>query len=124
MPTCCPGSGRITLTLFQCGDYARLERAVADALRETVGPDEARVLESRLLSRYRPPFKMPPPKRAAGIASSFSRQLLIPCAPEPRPVPLLPRPRDDDAHALWPNDGWTGFQGGTATTDLIDILDT
>src|SRR5258706_10580816 len=22
------------------------------------------------------------------------------------------------------NDGWTGFQGGTATTDLIDILDT
>src|SRR3989475_12551811 len=23
-----------------------------------------------------------------------------------------------------PNDGWTGFQGGTATTDLIDILDT
>jgi len=23
-----------------------------------------------------------------------------------------------------PNDGWTGFQGGTATTDVIDILDT
>jgi hypothetical protein len=40
-------------------DYARLERAVADALRETVGPDEARVLESRLLSSYRPPFNMP-----------------------------------------------------------------
>jgi hypothetical protein len=40
-------------------DYARLERAVADALRETVGPDEARVLETRLLSDYRPPFSMP-----------------------------------------------------------------
>src|SRR3989475_9217056 len=46
--------------LIPVEDYARLERAVADALRETVGPDEARVLESRLLSRYRPPFKMPP----------------------------------------------------------------
>src|SRR2546426_6554769 len=46
--------------LIPVEDYARLERAVADALRETVGPDEARVLESRLLSRYRPPFEMPP----------------------------------------------------------------
>jgi hypothetical protein len=41
-------------------DYVRLERAVADALREMVGPAEARVLESRLLSRYKPPFTMPP----------------------------------------------------------------
>src|SRR5580692_5010949 len=40
-------------------DYGRLERAVADALRETVGEEEARVLEGRLLSDYRPPFKMP-----------------------------------------------------------------
>jgi len=40
-------------------DYARLERAVDDALRETVGPDEARVLESQLLSRYLPPYSMP-----------------------------------------------------------------
>lgn len=39
--------------------YARLERAVTDALRETVGPEEARVLEGRLLSDYRPPFDMP-----------------------------------------------------------------
>ena len=46
--------------LIPVEDYARLERAVDDALRETVGPDEARVLESRLLSRYRPPFSMPP----------------------------------------------------------------
>jgi hypothetical protein len=45
--------------LIPVEDYARLERAVADALRETVGPDEARVLESRLLSYYRPPFNMP-----------------------------------------------------------------
>jgi len=45
--------------LIPVEDYARLERAVADALRETVGPDEARVLESRLLSHYRPPFNMP-----------------------------------------------------------------
>jgi hypothetical protein len=40
-------------------DYARLERAVADALQEVVGPDEARALESRLLSGYREPFAMP-----------------------------------------------------------------
>ena len=45
--------------LIPVEDYARLERAVNDALCETVGPDEARVLESRLLSRYRPPFNMP-----------------------------------------------------------------
>jgi hypothetical protein len=46
--------------LIPVEDYALLERAVDDALRETVGPDEARVLESQLLSRYRPPFNMPP----------------------------------------------------------------
>src|ERR671931_1833022 len=40
-------------------DYARLERAVADALRETVGAEEASVLEGRLLSDYREPFAMP-----------------------------------------------------------------
>jgi MEDS: MEthanogen/methylotroph, DcmR Sensory domain len=45
--------------LIPVDDYARLERVVAEALRETVGPDEARVLESRLLSQYRPPFNMP-----------------------------------------------------------------
>jgi hypothetical protein len=45
--------------LIPVEDYARLGRAVAEALRETVGPDEARVLESRLLSDYRPPFEMP-----------------------------------------------------------------
>jgi hypothetical protein len=45
--------------LIPVEDYARLERAVADAMRETVGPDEARVLETRLLSQYRQPFDMP-----------------------------------------------------------------
>ena len=45
--------------LIPVEDYARLERAVADALQETVGPSEARVVESRLLSQYRPPFNMP-----------------------------------------------------------------
>ena len=45
--------------LIPVEDYARLERAVADGLRETVGPDEARDLESRLLSDYQQSFKMP-----------------------------------------------------------------
>lgn len=45
--------------LIPVEDYARLEHAVADALRETVGPDEATVLEDRLLSEYRPAVKMP-----------------------------------------------------------------
>jgi hypothetical protein len=46
--------------LIPVEDYARLERAVADALRETVGPEEARVLETRLLAEYRQPFDVPP----------------------------------------------------------------
>ncbi len=45
--------------LIPVEDYARLERAVAAALRETVGANEAGVLESRLLSGYQPPFDMP-----------------------------------------------------------------
>ena len=48
--------------LIPVEDYARLERAVADALRETVGADEAHVLETRLLSDYRPPLNMPRPQ--------------------------------------------------------------
>jgi hypothetical protein len=48
--------------LIPVEDYARLERAVADALRETVGPDEARVLEGQLLSRYPAAFQMPRPQ--------------------------------------------------------------
>jgi len=45
--------------LIPVENYSRLENAVGDALRETVGPDEALVLESRLLARYQPPFDMP-----------------------------------------------------------------
>ena len=45
--------------LIPVEDYARLERAVADALQETVGANEARVLESRLLGDYPQPFVMP-----------------------------------------------------------------
>src|SRR5580700_5906678 len=45
--------------LIPVEDYTRLERAVADALRDTVGPDEARVLEGKLLSQYPGPLSMP-----------------------------------------------------------------
>jgi DNA-binding NarL/FixJ family response regulator len=45
--------------LIPVEDYARLERAVADALRDTVGPDESRVLEGQLLARFPGPFHMP-----------------------------------------------------------------
>ena len=45
--------------LIPVEDYARLERAVADALCDVVGPDEARVIETQLLSRYLPPCNMP-----------------------------------------------------------------
>jgi hypothetical protein len=46
--------------LIPVEDYSRLEAAVAEALRETVGPDEAIVLRDRLLSHYQAPFQMPP----------------------------------------------------------------
>jgi hypothetical protein len=45
--------------LIPVEDYARLERAVADALRDTVGAEEARVLENQLLDDYRQPLEMP-----------------------------------------------------------------
>lgn len=45
--------------LIPVENYARLERAVADALRETVGPDEARTLVGQLLAKYEAPLKMP-----------------------------------------------------------------
>jgi DNA-binding NarL/FixJ family response regulator len=48
--------------LIPVEDYARLERAVADALRDTVGPDESRVLEGQLLARFPGPFHMPRPQ--------------------------------------------------------------
>jgi hypothetical protein len=45
--------------LIPVEDYARLERAVSDALRETVGPDESTVLQNQLLMNYSSPFQMP-----------------------------------------------------------------
>jgi hypothetical protein len=54
-----PRLGQNHSHLIPVEDYARLERAVADALRETVGADEARVLEQQLLSRVPSPFQMP-----------------------------------------------------------------
>jgi len=45
--------------LIPVEDYARLEIAVADALRDTVGADEARVLEERLLQNHPAGFHMP-----------------------------------------------------------------
>jgi MEDS: MEthanogen/methylotroph, DcmR Sensory domain len=54
-----PRLGQNHSHLIPVEDYARLERAVADALRETVGADEARILEQQLLSGYSAPFQMP-----------------------------------------------------------------
>jgi hypothetical protein len=45
--------------LIPVEDYARLERAVAEALRQTVGPVDADVLEKKLLERYAAPLAMP-----------------------------------------------------------------
>jgi hypothetical protein len=45
--------------LIPVEDYTRLENAVADAIRDTVGSDEARVLEGRLLTGYPSRFNMP-----------------------------------------------------------------
>jgi MEDS: MEthanogen/methylotroph, DcmR Sensory domain len=71
--------------LIPVEDYVRLEHAVADALRETVGPNEARVLESQLLSRYQAPFNMP---RAQALLLAL-RQVLPEVA-----GPVLQRSRD------------------------------
>jgi hypothetical protein len=54
-----PRLGQNHSHLIPVEDYARLERAVADALRDTVGAAEARVLEQQLLSRYPSQFQMP-----------------------------------------------------------------
>jgi hypothetical protein len=64
--------------LIPVEDYARLERAVAEALRETVGADEARVLESRLLAQYEAPFNMP---RAQALLLALRQALPAVAAP-------------------------------------------
>ncbi|MEO7859241.1 MAG: hypothetical protein ABIU05_02165, partial [Nitrospirales bacterium] len=48
--------------LIPVEDYARLERAVADALRDTVGADEAYSLEHHVLSQFPEPLRMPRPQ--------------------------------------------------------------
>lgn len=54
-----PRLGQNHSHLIPVEDYARLERAVADALRETVGADDAQVLEAQLLTKGPSPLKMP-----------------------------------------------------------------
>jgi hypothetical protein len=54
-----PRLGQNHSHLIPVEDYARLERAVAQALRETVGVDEARILEEQLLPNYSAAFQMP-----------------------------------------------------------------
>jgi len=55
-----PRLGTSHSQLIPVEHYARLESAVAEALRELVGDDEARVLERRLLAEYPQPIEMPP----------------------------------------------------------------
>jgi hypothetical protein len=54
-----PKLGQNHSHLIPVQDYTRLERAVAEALREIVGPVEASVLEQKLLEHYAPPLAMP-----------------------------------------------------------------
>jgi hypothetical protein len=54
-----PRLGQNHSHLIPVEDYARLERAVAQALRDTVGPNDAQVLEEQLLSRFSAKFHMP-----------------------------------------------------------------
>ena len=54
-----PRLGQNHSHLIPVEDYARLERAVAEALRETVGTDQAHILEQQLLARAPSPFQMP-----------------------------------------------------------------
>jgi hypothetical protein len=57
-----PRLGQNHSHLIPVEDYARLERAVTNALRETVGVAEAGVLEGRLRGRYEGSLKMPRPQ--------------------------------------------------------------
>jgi hypothetical protein len=54
-----PRLGQNHSHLIPVEDYARLERAVSNALRQTVGANDARVLEQHLLATYSHEFKMP-----------------------------------------------------------------
>jgi hypothetical protein len=54
-----PRLGQNHSHLIPVEDYVRLERAVSDALRQTVGATDAAVLEQQLLATYSRAFQMP-----------------------------------------------------------------
>jgi hypothetical protein len=54
-----PRLGKNHSHLIPVEDYARLERAVSGALRQTIGANDARVLEQHLLANYSHSFQMP-----------------------------------------------------------------
>jgi MEDS: MEthanogen/methylotroph, DcmR Sensory domain len=54
-----PRLGQNHSHLIPVEDYARLEHAVGEALRLTVGANDARILEQQLLANYSQAFKMP-----------------------------------------------------------------
>jgi hypothetical protein len=83
--------------LIPVDDYGRLERAVADALRNTVGADEAIVLERRLRSRYQPPFNMPPAQALLLALRQFLPTLAEPVLQLSRELYALSGPPDDFA---------------------------
>ena len=64
--------------LIPVEDYAHLERAVAEALRETVGAEEARALEGQLLADYQQPLNMP---RAQALLLALREALPAVAAP-------------------------------------------
>lgn len=112
-------------------DYARLEEAVAEALRETVGADEARVVEERLVSDYRPPLSMP---RAQMLLLGL-RQMLPTVADtvlqRSRKLYAASGPRMTSQRIARPRN-WSGLRGAegddafasTAAMELMSILDT
>lgn len=57
-----PRLGQNHTHLIPVEDYARLERAVANALRETVGPVQAAVIEGQILTGFNAPFSVPRPQ--------------------------------------------------------------
>ena len=63
--------------LIPVEDYARLERAVADALRDTVGPDEARSLKVTCSPGIRQSSACPEPKRCCWRCVRFFQLSLI-----------------------------------------------
>ena len=116
--------------LIPVEDYGRLERAVAEALRETVGPDEAVVLQDRLLSQYQAPFQMPP---AAGIAARIAPDTSDGGRGRAAKEPQLLHCRSGapvTAQSVIRSDGWAHFRADhhtasacSTTIGLIDILD-